>query len=108
LLTFLQTPGDWVGALQRDFATMQATTAQGVGSLTVSDVHQVQVPGAEAALAFTAHIAPPAAKRSEPALDSADLLTALSDGTEVHVLCSGPTGTLPAHLAEGVDSITLR
>lgn len=104
LLTYLNGSSDWAGALQRDLTTLRATTAEQVGPVAVANTHSLVVHGAVAALAFTAQVRGPRGTASAQELDSADLLAALRDGTEVHVFCSGPAGTLPAHMAEGVDS----
>ncbi|MEO8889725.1 MAG: hypothetical protein ABI429_10620 [Jatrophihabitantaceae bacterium] len=115
LLSFLTPPNaqpsghpiDWTHALQNALAAMQATTDQGPMHASVLNVHAVQVRGAVAAIAFTAEVTDSSATAAQRALDTADLLAAMPDGTEVHVFCSGPAGTLPADLADGVDSATL-
>jgi hypothetical protein len=105
LLTFLHSPDDWAGALRRDLTTMEAETTQEAGPTTVTDAHPVQVRGALAALVFDAVVSH-ASTSAEPKLQSSDLLAALPNGTEVHVYCSGASGTLPTNLSEGVESAT--
>ena len=103
LLTYLQGTQDWNGALQRDLASLEAITAQSTPVVNVTDVHSVDVPGAAAALAFSSTISE---KAGGPALQSVDVLIALSNGTEIHDYCSGPGGTLPPNLLAGVTNVS--
>jgi hypothetical protein len=102
LLSYLNGTGDFAAALQRDLDSERATTVTGIGATDIGVPRALRVRGTVAALAFTATVH----GTGRRLLATADLLVALDDASEIHVFCSGPPQTLPAHVANGVDSAT--
>ena len=105
LMTFVSDPPNWLTALQQDLTAEVAATTATVGPVTISEQKPLRVAGALAALGYTSTVTDREAPAGTPHLQSADLLAAVGDGTEVHVFCSGPPGSLPPRYVGGVWSI---